>query len=981
MDGRHPLPKPISISDPLIIPRVKQYLEENVHQTYVDVGVMARHLQEKYREYGRRKHQPFRYLVDQAYKTVLHSYGLDSNPSTEEEENSDLELMEDPPLQSNHMNNMLTDMYRTNANESRGPTTQNDFPIDISSDESDVDDTVPKSANNGHASKEFSKVPKDIVLGSISKITAAAETLAGIREESMKSKSALSTTAPSTALSPVTTTKKRKLEAISFDSGSDRNVPRHPTTRQTSKKFKKEFTVKKSEYTFESIGGIDKILRELCELLLHVNNPNVYKRIGLPAPRGFLLHGPPGSGKTLLAQAIAGQLNVGLIQVAGTELVSGVSGESEERIRDLFEQAALCAPCVLFIDEIDSISANRKNASKDMERRIVAQLLTSLDDLPKLDGGDQVLVIGATNRADSLDPSIRRVGRFDQEICLGIPDRDARCEILRIICKSLRLESFFDFDLIASLTPGFVGADLLALATRAGLLAIKKLLHDKQEHALKESATKVDKPSSTVTPEVNEMNLEDGIFMQIDSELPQHKNDEEESVNSPSNAGPMDVTNASKEKDENQENPENQSSKVVPDANTESHVNQTDTSVKSLGTNNANDAKNDGVVKSSDDSNPNGTEADSAVKMDNGANFPMVVETTSTNETLGEALLKNNAIKDRMGLDVMFKWLSHQDKLVTEEDLNELYVTVDNFKEAVKLVQPSAKREGFITVPDVTWDDIGSLRDIREELNLAILAPVKFPNRLKTLGINAPSGVLLCGPPGCGKTLLAKAIANEAGINFISVKGPELLNMYVGESERAVRQCFHRGRNSAPCVIFFDEFDALCPKRSGASGDSQARVVNQLLTEMDGIEERKGVFIMAASNRPDMIDPAVLRPGRLDKILYVGLPEKHDRFEILQAQTKQGKQPILDDDVNLEELAQLTDSFTGADLAGLVRQASLQALRDSLKFETTNETEIDLTVHKQHFMLALQHMRPSVSTEDKVQYELLRLKYASTADK
>lgn len=286
----------------------------------------------------------------------------------------------------------------------------------------------------------------------------------------------------------------------------------------------------------------------------------------------------------------------------------------------------------------------------------------------------------------------------------------------------------------------------MALATRAGLLAIKKLLHDKQERALKESATKVDKPSSTVTPEVN---LEDGIFMQIDSELPQHKNDEEESVNSPSTAEPMDVTNASKEKNESEENRENQSSTDVPEANTESHENQTDTSAKAVETNNVNEAKNYvGVVRPTDHSNPNGTDADAVNKTDVDANVPMVIETTSTNETLGEALLKNNAIKDRMGLDVMFKWLSHQDTLVTEEDMNELYVTVDNFKEAVKLVQPSAKREGFITVPDVTWDDIGSLRDIREELNLAILAPVKFPNRLKALGINAPSGVLLCGPPG-----------------------------------------------------------------------------------------------------------------------------------------------------------------------------------------------------------------------------------------
>lgn len=608
-------------------------------------------------------------------------------------------------------------------------------------------------------------------------------------------------------------------------------------------------------------------------------------------------------------------MNVDLIQVAATELVSGVSGESEERIRELFEQAALCAPCVLFIDEIDSISANRKNASKDMERRIVAQLITSLDDLPKLAGGEQVLVIGATNRADSLDPSLRRVGRFDQEICLGIPDRDARCQILRIICKSLRLESFFDFDLIASLTPGFVGADLLALATRAGLLAIKKLLHDKQERALKESATKVDKPSSRVAAEVN---LEDGIFMHIDSELP-HKNDDEESASSPNNVEPMDVGNVSKDKDESQEN--QNLNNDVPETNAAaaaaSDANQTETTTTSpVKSENAAETMKDETEKSSaDNSNTNETEASATVKPEANADIAMAVD-VSTNETLGEALLKNDAIKDRMGLDVMFKWLSHQDTLVTEEDLNELYVTMGHFQQAVKLVQPSAKREGFITVPDVTWDDIGSLRDIREELNLAILAPVKFPNRLKLLGLNAPSGVLLCGPPGtiqtfnyfprntqsctkpfiilklgCGKTLLAKAIANEAGINFISVKGPELLNMYVGESERAVRQCFQRGRNSAPCVIFFDEFDALCPKRS-SSGDGQAgsRVVNQLLTEMDGVEERKGVFLMAASNRPDMIDPAVLRPGRLDKILYVGLPETQDRLEILQAQTKVNNQ-------------------------------------------------------------------------------------------
>ncbi|KXJ84462.1 hypothetical protein RP20_CCG016077 [Aedes albopictus] len=254
---------------------------------------------------------------------------------------------------------------------------------------------------------------------------------------------------------------------------------------------------------------------------------------------------------------------------------------------------------------------------------------------------------------------------------------------------------------------------------------------------------------------------------------------------------------------------------------------------------------------------------------------------------------------------MMHLLLDHSNPL-PDDELETLCIERADFLESLKSVQPSAKREGFITVPDVTWNDIGSLGDIREELKLAILAPVKFPQRLKLLGLSSPSGVLLCGPPGCGKTLLAKAVANEAGINFISVKGPELLNMYVGESERAVRQCFQRARNSAPCVIFFDEFDSLCPKRSDNSENSSGmRVVNQLLTEMDGIEDRKGVFLMAATNRPDIVDPAVLRPGRLDKILYVGLPAEDDRTDILRALTKNRTQPPLADDVDLSVVARL----------------------------------------------------------------------------
>lgn len=716
--------------------------------------------------------------------------------------------------------------------------------------------------------------------------------------------------------------------------------------------------------------------------------------------------------------------------MAATELIGGVSGESEERIRDLFEQAAAAAPCVLFIDEIDAISSNRLNAQKDMERRIVAQLLISLDGLSKFDRGDQVLVIGATNRADSLDPALRRVGRFDQEICLGIPDREARSQILRVICSNLRLENFFDYDRIAALTPGYVGADLLALATRAASLAVKRILHDKQESVLRESVCKTEK-----RPTIPEVNLSEDILMEIEEmKTPALPDIEEPELDVVTTTPTPDIliegdkeTSAPHPMAENNEIGIVDFTKVVPESavvvmpvsenesaivNAEEGKMQTEAAEVSTqkieepaiilsDENKTIPASDEKLVETSvpiDDSNPDGAD--------------LVVSSTETNETLGEALLKNSAIKQQMGLDVMFKWLSNTEPLVTDEELRGLYISMDDFHIAIKLVQPSAKREGFITVPDVTWDDIGSLQDIRQELNLAILAPVKFPNRLKLLGLQAPSGVLLCGPPGCGKTLLAKAVANEAGINFISVKGPELLNMYVGESERAVRQCFTRARNSAPCVIFFDEFDALCPKRTGSNDSSaSSRVVNQLLTEMDGVEERKGVFLMAATNRPDMVDPAVLRPGRLDKILYVGLPEQSDRLDILRALTKRGTEPTLAADVSLDDLSVRTDSFTGADLAGLVRQASLQALKESISKETAIDTDDELQVHKLHFDLALKNLRPSVSQDvsirfsytiaqkrdiffnrinfffigfsllqDKLRYEKLRLKYAAVPE-
>uniref|UniRef100_A0A8C7I533 Nuclear VCP like n=1 Tax=Oncorhynchus kisutch TaxID=8019 RepID=A0A8C7I533_ONCKI len=541
-------------------------------------------------------------------------------------------------------------------------------------------------------------------------------------------------------------------------------------------------------------------LKEVCKLLIHMRHPEVYQKLGVVPPRGFLLHGPPGCGKTLLAQAVAGEMELPMLKVSAPELVSGVSGESEQKLRELFEQAVTSSPCILFIDEIDAITPKREVASKDMERRIVAQLLTCMDDLNSLAVTAQVMVIGATNRPDSLDPALRRAGRFDKEICLGIPDEAARLRILKTLCRKLKLPEDFDYRQLARLTPGYVGADLMALCREAAMSAVNRVLLERQD--------------------------------------------------------------------------------------------------------------------------------------------------------------KNQGLRCRL-----LSLLKSSESL-SEEQLAGLCILMSDFQGSLASVQPSAKREGFATVPGVTWEDVGALHDIREELTMAILAPVRSPEQFKALGLSAPAGVLLAGPPGCGKTLLAKAVANESGLNFISVKGPELLNMYVGESERAVRQVFQRGRNSAPCVIFFDEIDALCPRRSGHESGASVRVVNQLLTEMDGLETRRQVFIMAATNRPDIIDPAVLRPGRLDKTLYVGLPPPSDRHAILLTITKGGSRPHLEQDVSLEEMAHDGCQSTSS--------PSESVLINPSGHSYSNGPVADIRVSKQNFEDAFKKVRPSVSKKDQRMYEQLK---------
>ena len=555
-----------------------------------------------------------------------------------------------------------------------------------------------------------------------------------------------------------------------------------------------------SHISLADLGGVDSVIQQLEDMIvLPLLQPRIYATSKIQPPRGILLHGPPGCGKTMIANAFAAEIGVSFIALSAPSIVSGMSGESEKALREHFEEAKKMAPCLIFIDEIDAITPKRESAQREMEKRIVAQLLTCMDDLT----GRAVIVIAATNRPDSLDAALRRGGRFDKEINLGVPNEIVREQILRTLTRDMLLSKDFDYRRLAKMTPGFVGADINDLVSTAGSAAIKRLLDHLKAQAIEMDAGD---ESAQVSAKVQDLRR---------------------------------------------------------------------------------------LIKH--------------------AKEPLI------------------------------------------DAIEPISITMEDFQVALPKIQPSSKREGFATVPETTWADIGALGPVREELLTAIVEPIRSPEKYKRVGITAPTGVLLWGPPGCGKTLLAKAVANESKANFISVKGPELLNKYVGESERAVRQVFARARSSIPCVIFFDELDALVPRRDDALSESSARVVNTLLTELDGLSNRQGIYVIAATNRPDIIDPAMLRPGRLETLLFVDLPSKDERVEILQTLSRNLSIPYADAIANI---ARSCNDFSGADLESLLRHAGYSAIKrnDDIKPED--------------FLAAKAKIRPSVG--DRKRYTLLR---------
>jgi len=568
--------------------------------------------------------------------------------------------------------------------------------------------------------------------------------------------------------------------------------------------IKREDEERLDDVGYDDIGGCRKQMAQIREMVeLPLRHPQLFKHLGIKPPRCILMYGPPGSGKTLIARAIANETGAFFFLINGPEIMSKLAGESESNLRKAFEESEKNAPAIIFIDEIDSIAPKREKTQGEVEKRIVSQLLTLMDGMK---ARAHIVVIGATNRPNTLDPALRRFGRFDREVDIGVPDENGRLEVIRIHTKNMRLAEDVDLEMVAKETHGYVGADLAACCTEAALQCIREKM---------------------------------------------------------------------------------------------------------------------GVIDLDDDT-------------------------------------------------------------IDAEVLDSMAVNNDHFKTAMGTTNPSALRETVVEVPNVTWDDIGGLENVKRELQEVVQYPVLYPEQFEKFGMQPSKGVLFYGPPGCGKTLLAKAIANECQANFISIKGPELLTMWFGESESNVRDVFDKARSASPCVLFFDELDSIARSRGSSSGDGGGagdRVINQILTEMDGVGAKKSVFIIGATNRPDIIDSAVMRPGRLDQLIYIPLPDQPSRMSILKANLR--KSPVAKD-VDIDFLAQNTQGFSGADLTEICQRAVKFAIRESIEKDIEkqkareanpdvmdeDEEEVQGEIRKDHFEEAMKFARRSVSDKDLRRYEM-----------
>ena len=529
--------------------------------------------------------------------------------------------------------------------------------------------------------------------------------------------------------------------------------------------------------TYDELGGLKKEVQKIREMVeLPMRHPELFDKIGVEAPKGVLLYGPPGTGKTLLAKAVAGETNANFVSLNGPEIMGKFYGESEERIREIFTQAEENAPSIIFIDEIDSIAPKRDEVSGELEKRIVSQLLTLMDGMKSR---GKVVVIAATNRPDSIDPALRRPGRFDREIEIGIPDDEGRFDILSIHTRGMPIDKKVDLKQISKITHGFVGADLEVLAKEAAMRSLRRILADEE--------------------------------IDLDEEK------------------------------------------------------------------------------------------------------------------------------------------------ISSEILQKIQISSEDFRDALKEVSPSALREVQVQIPDVSWDDVGGLDALKEELREAVEWPIKHKEAFDYVNVETPKGILLHGPPGTGKTLIAKALAKMTESNFISIKGPELLSKWVGESEKGVREIFRKARQAAPCIIFLDEIDALVPRRGSGGSESHATesVVSQILTEIDGLEELQNVLIVGATNRLDIVDEALLRPGRFDRIIEVSNPDSKGRQHIFRIHTR--KKPLAND-VNVTKLVELTNGFSGAEIGAVANRAAITALKRYVSGQSQNLKEIKIS--QQDLIDAIDKVKP-----------------------